>query len=30
MTSYDLIWILVQELLKNKESELKDKTAKED
>lgn len=30
MTSYDLIWILVQELLKQKDSELKFQAPKED
>lgn len=30
MTSYDLIWILVQQLLKDKDCELEANTAEED
>lgn len=30
MTSYDLIWLLIEQLLKNKETESEDKSQKED
>lgn len=30
MTSYDLIWILIQKLLENKDNELKDNATKKD
>ena len=30
MTSYDLIWLLMEQLLKNKEAESEDKSQKED
>ncbi len=30
MTSYDLIWLLIEQLLNDKEANSKDKTQKED
>ena len=30
MTSYDLIWLLIEQLLKDKETESEDKSQKED
>lgn len=30
MTSYDLIWILIQQLLKEKDAKLNDKSQKDD
>lgn len=30
MTSYDLIWILIQKLLESKDNELKDNATKKD